>query len=68
MLFINYRLKSPTALVPIHIFSSFSYLMDIVKDLVQLALLVYAVGGIVYIVRNWNSFSSVVSIQGQIRC
>ena len=37
--------------------------MDIVKDLVQLALMIYAVGGVVYIVKNWTSFSSVVSIQ-----
>ena len=60
--FINYRLKSPFALVPIHIFSSFSYLMDIVKDLGQLAILIYALGGVVYIVKNWTSFTSVVSM------
>jgi hypothetical protein len=37
--------------------------MDIVKDLVQLALIIYAVGGVVNVVKNWTSFSSVVSIQ-----
>ena len=53
---------TPFALVPIHTFSSFSYLMDIVKDLGQLAILIYALGGVVYIVKNWTSFTSVVSL------
>ena len=67
MLFINWRLKSPIALVPLHIFSSFSYLMDIIKDVVQLALLIYAVGGVGYLIKDWTSFSSFVSIQRVIK-
>ena len=52
-------------MVPEGVLSPFLYLFDIAKDLIQLALIVYAVHGFHNVFENWSSFSSVVSIQTQ---
>ena len=48
-------------MIPLNIVSPFFYIMDIVKDFVQLVLLVDAVGGLSLTLNNWSSFSSTVS-------
>ena len=45
------------------VLSSFLYLMDIVKDSMQLVWIIYAVHGISNAFENWSSFSSVVSAE-----
>ena len=48
-------------MVPVNIVYPFLYIMDIVKDLVQLVLLVVAVGGLSKFLEYWSSFSSTVT-------
>ena len=48
-------------MIPVNIVYPFLYIMDIVKDLVQFALLVLAVGGFSKFFEYWSSFSSTVS-------
>ena len=48
-------------MVPFNIVYPFLYFMDIVKDVVQLVLLLVAVGGLPLALKNWSSFSSTVS-------
>ena len=48
--------------IPYGIIPSFLYVLDFVKDSIQLLLLIYAVHGLWYALKNWYSFSSVVSI------
>ena len=48
-------------MIPEGVLSPFLYLLDIVKDSVQLVLIVYAVHGFPNVFENWSSFSSVVS-------
>ena len=48
------------ALVPMNIVGPFSYLLDIVKDSLQLILLLLSVGSFRLVLKNWTSFSSVV--------
>ena len=50
-------------MVPEGVFSPFLYLLDIVKDSVQLVLFVVAVHGFRNSFENWSSFSSVVSTE-----
>ena len=40
----------------------FSYVFDIVKDFIQLIILIVAVGGPMLVFSNWTSFTSVVSL------
>ena len=47
-------------MVPTGIVSSFFYVLDIIKDLIQLSLFLQAVHGFKYALKYWNSFSSVV--------
>ena len=48
-------------MVPKIIWSPFLYVLDLIKDVIQLSLFLYAVGGPKYAITNWSSFSSVVS-------
>ena len=48
----------PTAIIP-----PFFYVLDILKDTIQLLLFIYAVHGVGYALKNWTSFSSVVSVK-----
>ena len=48
-------------MIPLNIVYPFFYIMDIVKDIVQLVLLLDAVGGLSLTLDNWSSFSSTVS-------
>ena len=48
-------------MIPLNIVYPFFYIMDIVKDIVQLVLLFEAVGGLSLTLNNWSSFSSTVS-------
>ena len=47
--------------IPLNIVHPFIYIMDIVKDYVQLALLLVAVHGLSKVLEYWSSFSSTVS-------
>ena len=49
-------------LVPINILKPLLYVLDIIKDTVQVLLLLTAVGGFTFALRYWNSFSSAVGI------
>ena len=49
-------------LVPINILKPLLYVLDIIKDTVQVLLLLNAVGGITLALRYWLSFSSAVGI------
>ena len=49
-------------LVPVNVLKPLLYVLDIIKDMVQLLLLLTAVGGLTYALRYWSSFSSAVSI------
>ena len=48
-------------MIPLNIVYPFFYIMDIVKDFVQLVLLLDAVGGLSLTLNDWSSFSSTVS-------
>jgi hypothetical protein len=48
-------------MVPKAIVNPLTYLFDIIKDTLQLALLIMAIGGLGYFFKNWSSFASVVS-------
>ena len=50
-------------MIPGGVLSPFLYLLDIVKDSIQLVLIVTAVHGFLYVFENWSSFSSVVSAE-----
>lgn len=50
-------------MIPIGIFHPFMYILDIVKDCMELAFLIHAVNGLKNVCQNWSSFSSVVSIE-----
>ena len=47
-----------------NMFVTFMYLVDIIKDTLQLLLLLTTVGGVSFVLHNWASFSSVVSLHG----
>ena len=49
-------------LIPVNISKPLLYVLDVIKDMVQLLLLLTAVGGLSFAVRYWSSFSSGVSI------
>ena len=49
------------SMVPKIIWSPFLYVLDLIKDVIQLSLFLFAVGGPKYAIANWSSFSSVVS-------
>ena len=49
-------------LIPLNILKPFLYVLDIIKDIVQLLLLLTTVGGLASALKYWSSFSSVVSI------
>ena len=49
-------------MTPRNMILSFMYLVDIIKDTLQLLLLLITVGGISFVLHNWASFSSVVSL------
>ena len=53
-------------LVPPAIITPFFYVLDIVKDTIQVLLFVTAVNGLWYAFKNWSTFSSVVSIPDRI--
>ena len=46
---------------PFSILPPFLYLLEIIKDVVQLIILVHVLGGYEYVFIHWTSFSSVVS-------
>ena len=48
-------------MLPINIIHPFLYTFDLIKDALQLALLIYSVGGLTLFLENWSSFSSTVS-------
>ena len=50
-------------MIPEGLLSPFLYLLDIVKDSIQLVLIVYAVHGVQNVFEYWSSFSSVVSTE-----
>ena len=49
-------------MIPTNILKPLLYVLDIIKDMVQVLLLLTAVGGLTFALRYWSSFSSVVSI------
>ena len=51
-----------STLVPINILKPLLYVLDIIKDMVQVLLLLTAVGGFTFALRYWNSFSSAVCV------
>ena len=61
-------MKEILLLVPTGTIPPFFYVLDIIKDSVQLILFIYAVNGLGYAFKNWFSFSSVVSVFGNIKC
>ena len=52
-------------LIPINVLKPLLYVLDIIKDMVQLLLLLTAVGGMTFALRYWSSFSSAVGIHGR---
>jgi hypothetical protein len=48
-------------MIPEGMFSPFLYLLDILKDSVQLVFIINAVHGVQNVFEHWSSFSSVVS-------
>ena len=50
-------------MIPEGVFSPFLYLLDMVKDSMQLVLIIYAVHGFCNVFEHWSSFSSVVSTE-----
>ena len=48
-------------IIPTNMVSPFMYLVDIIKDSLQLYILLISIGGIKNVIRNPTSFSSVVS-------
>ena len=51
------------SIVALNLSMPFFYLLDIVKDCIQLSLLITVVGGPWLFLENWLNFTSVVSIQ-----
>ena len=49
------------SIVALNLLTPFFYLFDIVKDCIQLSLLLSIVGGLWLFLENWLSFTSVVS-------
>ena len=50
-------------MIPEGVLSPFLYLWDILKDFMQLVLIIYAVHGVRIVFEYWSSFSSVVSTE-----
>lgn len=53
-------------MIPFGILHPFMYILDIVKDCMELAFLIHAVNGLKNVCQNWSSFSSVVSIKKRV--
>ena len=51
------------SMVVLNLSTPFFYLFDIVKDCIQLSLLLSVVGGLWLFLENWLNFTSVVSVQ-----
>ena len=52
-------------MIPAGVLSPFLYFLDIVKDSVQLVLIINALHGVQIVFEHWSSFSSVVSKAGK---
>ena len=50
-----------STLIPLNILKPLFYVLDIIKDIVQLLLLLASVGGLKFALKYWSSFSSGVS-------
>ena len=66
LILITYLCRLPSVLeilimIPEGMFSPFLYLLDILKDSVQLVFIINAVHGVQNVFEHWSSFSSVVS-------
>ena len=53
-------------MIPFGILHPFMYILDIVKDCMELAFLIHAVNGLKTVFQDWSSFSSVVSIKKRV--
>ena len=51
-----------STLISVGILKPLLYVLDIIKDIVQLSLILTAVGGLTFALRYWSSFSSAVGI------
>ena len=51
-----------STLISVGILKPLLYVLDIIKDIVQLSLILTAVGGVTFALRYWSSFSSAVGI------